>query len=87
MGTVYPTDVFVAFLIMNVESLLFPQRSPEVLKLCHGLRVPQQRGQSLNVGTTGAICLHELCKKSRPGAGLRKNKKMKILVGESLREG
>ena len=48
-----------------VETLLFPQRSPEVLQLCHGLRVPQQRGQSLNVGATGAICLHELCKKSR----------------------
>lgn len=63
MGTVYPTDVY---LYVNVvKTLLFPQRSPEVLKLCHGLRVPQQRGQSLNVGTTGAICLHELCKKSR----------------------
>lgn len=40
-------------------------RTPEALSLCHGLRVPQRRGQCLNVAATGAICLYELCKASR----------------------
>lgn len=38
--------------------------TPEALELCEGLRVPQERGQCLNVAATGAICLYELCKAS-----------------------
>ena len=49
---------------ISISDLLTGPRTPEALELCQGLRVPQQRGQCLNVATTGAICLYELCKAS-----------------------